>query len=296
MKKTIIGLSLLMLASFNAYGKNVEDNSNVYKIDAIIAVIPSPEGNEVITQSELDRPAIDGTMRTLKDLVRSARLYLEAKKYGMLPSEEDITSHLNMIKRENNMTHDDVVKLFDTAGYSFEEGRRELGRMSAINTLLSVKIHSRVLVPEREVRAYYDANPEYLEAAYELQHGIAPFDENQAPEDQRKKIEALLHAGKPVSNIEWGNPFWIEIGDLAEDKMFITQMKPNEVRLSQELPNGFEFFKLLTLKERRLKTFEERYSQIADILRRPRYERLFTEFEQHLEATMPVIYMDVPQA
>ena len=273
----------------------VQDNPHVYKIDSIIAVVPSPEGNKVITQSDTERPAIDGSMRTLKELVRGARLYLEAKKYGMIPSEEDITAHLNMIMRENNMTDKDIRHLFETAGYTFAEGREQLGEMSAINTLLSVKVHSRLLIPEREVRAYYDANPEYTKAAYELQHGIKPFEPSQTPEEEKASIEAMLAEGKTVPHIEWGDPFWIDQCDIAEDKMFITRMKPGEVRLSQEIETGFDFFKLVELREHRLKTFEERYTEIADILRKPRYERLFAEFEQHFEATMPVIYMNEPE-
>jgi len=99
-----------------------------------------------------------------------------------------------------------------------------------------------------------------------------------------------------VPNIEWANPYWIDLADLAAEKMFITQMKPDEVRFCEEQFDGFEFFKLLNAKERRLRSFEERYSEIADILRRPRYERLFSEFEQQLEATMPVIDLEVPAA
>lgn len=265
--------------------------SKRYKIDGILAVVPSSEGNRVIMESSITQPAIDGTMRTQEDLIRAARLYSEAAKYGMLPSEQDIDEHLNMIKRENKLTHDDIVKLFDSAGYTFAEGREQLAEMSAINTLLSVKIHSRLLIPEREIRAYYEANPEYMEAQYELQYGVMSFMMNETKEEQFEKIEDALKEGKEVPHIEWRNPYWTSAEEIAEDRKFVTQMKPGEVRMTQELLDGFEFFKMLNVAERRLKTFEERYTEIADILRRPRYERLFSEFEQHLEATMPVIFM-----
>ena len=192
MKKRIVVLSLaLAMAPMNLHSaknareiptkkektvkKEARDAKNRYQIDTIIAVIPNPEGNKVITQSELDRPAIDGTMRSKKDLIRNARLYNKAKEYGMIPSEADIDDHLNQIKRENKMTHDDVVKLFDSAGYTFAEGREQLAEMSAMSTLLSVKVHSRLLIPEREVRAYYDANPIYLEPEYQIQRGLMPL-------------------------------------------------------------------------------------------------------------------------
>jgi hypothetical protein len=273
-------------------GSTARNKKDRYIIDSIIAVVPSPEGNKVITQSELDRPAIDGTMRNKQELVRNARLHNKAREYGMLPSEADIDDHLNTIKRENKMSHDDLVKLFDSAGYNFAEGREQLGEMSAISTFMSVKVHTRLLVPEREIRAYYDEHPEYLEPQFELQRGLMPFDMNISREEQLEKIEATLRAGKSVPNIVWGDAFWIDLADLAEDKKFITQMQPGEVRLSQELMDGFEFFKLLNLHDRRLKSFEERYNEIANILRRPRADRMFSELEQQLEATMPVIYME----
>jgi len=270
-----------------------KDNKDRYRIDTIIAVIPNPEGNKVITQSELDRAAIDGTVRSKKDLIRNARLHNKAREYGMIPSETDVDEHLNMIKRENKMSHDDIVKLFDSAGYTFAEGREQLAEMSAISTLLSVKVHSRLLIPEREVRAYYDANPVYIEPQYEIQRGLMEFDSTITKDQQRKKIESTLRAGKSLPNVIWIDPFWLDLQDIAEEKMFITQMKPGEVHFSQELPDGFELIKLVNMYERRLKSFEERYSEIADTLRRPRYERLFSEFEQQLEATMPVIDLEV---
>lgn len=270
------------------------DPKNRYQIDTIIAVVPNPEGNKVITQSELDRPAIDGTMRSKQDLIRNARLYNKAKEYGMIPGESDIDDHLNTIKRENKMSHDDVVKLFDSAGYTFAEGREQLGEMSAISTLLSVKVHSRLLIPEREIRAYYDENPIYIEPQYEIQSGLMPFDSSLSKDQQRKKIEATLRAGKTLPNVEWKDPFWFDIAEIAEDKMFITQMNPGEVRFSQETFDGFELLKLVNMHERRLKSLQERYVEIADILRRPRYERLFTEFEQQLEAQMPIIDLESP--
>lgn len=311
MKKRIVILTLaLALAPMNAYSaqnarsiptkkenstkkeRAPRDSKNRYQIDTIIAVIPNPEGNKVITQSELDRPAIDGTMRSKKDLIRNARLYNKAKEYGMLPSESDIDDHLNMIKRENKMTHDDIVKLFDSAGYTFAEGREQLGEMSATSTLVSVKVHSRLLIPEREVRAYYDENPVYLEPQYEIQPGLMLFDSSSSKDQQRKKIEATLRAGKTLPNVEWAEPFWLELADIAPEKMFITQMQPGEVRLSEEGFDGFELFKLVSMHERRLKGFEERYSEIVEVLRRPRYERLFSEFEQQLEASMPIIDLE----
>jgi hypothetical protein len=313
MKKRIVVLSLaLALAPMNVHSaknareiptkkekvakKETRDTKNRYQVDTIIAVIPNPEGNKVITQSELDRPAIDGTIRSKKDLIRNARLYNKAKEYGMLPSESDIDDHLNMIKRENKMSHDDIVKLFDSAGYTFAEGREQLGEMFATSTLVNVKIQSRLLIPERDVRAYYDANPIYLEPEYQIQRGLVPFDANISRDEQREQIEAMLRAGKKLPNVEWIDPFWIDIADIAQDKMFITQMQPGEVRLSQEMFEGFELFKLVNAHERRLKSFEDRYGEIADILRRPRYERLFAEFEQQLEAQMPVVDLEVSDA
>lgn len=274
-----------------AIKKEARDKKNRYPIDTIIAVIPNSEGNKVITQSELDRPAIDGTMRSKKDLIRNARLYNKAKEYGMIPSESDIDDHLNTIKRENKMTHDDVVKLFDSAGYTFAEGREQLGEMSATSTLVNVKVHSRLLIPERDIRAYYHENPIYLEPEYQIQRGLIPFDTNIMKDEQREQIEAMLRSGKKISNVEWLDPFWIDVAVIDQDKMFIIEMKPGEVRLIEEVDN-FELFKLVNAHERRLKPFEERYTEIADILRRPRYERLFAEFEQQLEAQMPVIDLE----
>ncbi len=51
----------------------------------------------------------------------------------------------------------------------------KFGMISVINQLLDFKIRSRLIVPEREVVAYYNENPEVQDASYQIQIGMVPF-------------------------------------------------------------------------------------------------------------------------
>ena len=58
----------------------------------------------------------------------------------------------------------------------------------------------------------------------------------------------------------------------------------------EEFSGGFELLKMVTKKEKRLKPLDERYREIADILRRPKYEELLTQYKQSLWDASSIVY------
>jgi hypothetical protein len=92
--------------------KKNKECENCFLIDKIDAVIFGEEGVEIVTKSEVDRPGLEGGARTLDGVVLERLMYLDAKKYKMLPSEEDVDKHLEGLQRENNLSQDDVKKKF----------------------------------------------------------------------------------------------------------------------------------------------------------------------------------------
>lgn len=290
MKKRVL-LNLMQVLTIVSCNSALSDGA-LYPIDTTLAVVYSPEGNDVITQSSIDRPAIDGSMRTLQDLVEEARFFAEAKKYGMSPGPDQIETHLNYIQQSNNLTRKQIEELFDASGYTMAEGKEQLGRMLGVNTLIDAKVRSRLLIPQREIQAYYDEHPEYTDPAYYVQRGMMPFAKNMSASEQRKKMEKMIKSGKEVPRVEWTEPFWVQDAELSDEKKFLADMKTGEIRISGELFNGFELFKMRDRKERRLRTLEERYTSIVEELRRPRYQKIFSEFQQSIEATIPVTYFN----
>jgi parvulin-like peptidyl-prolyl isomerase len=89
----------------------------------------------------------------------------------------------------------------------------------------------------------------------------------------------------------WEQPFWVIKSELAQEKSFISTLAIGNVATPQETESGFEIFRLKDKHPERLKTIEERYTDIANILRRPRYMQLVDEYKAKLFATSSVQYL-----
>ncbi|MCK5632644.1 hypothetical protein KAH94_02765 [bacterium] len=253
-----------------------------FVIDTIEAVVFGHEETVLVTKLDVERPTLDGVFRSLDDVLMEKLMLLEAKKYKILPDENTINSYLETVQRENNLSQNDLNVMFSSAGYTIEEGRAQLGIMFSINSLMDFKVRSRLIVMEKDVQAHYDANPVYQEASYELRHLVVPFDEKISRKKQKNKIERKVKTGIAIPDKLWSSSFWVDEADIAADKQFIISMQPKTISFAREVDQGFELFELLDSKKRELVSFENRYQEISNILRKPLYEKLFNEFQKEL--------------
>lgn len=265
---------------------------DAYLLDAIEAVVHAPEGSKVITRAEVERPSLDGRPRTLEDLIYESLMLLDAKKFKMEPDEEMIDKHLASVQRENNITLEDLKKLFKSSGYSFEEGREQFGIISIVNNILDFKIRSRVVVPEKDVLAYYNANPENHDAASLIQHAVVSFSREQSKQEQQDEIQRFVRNNEGIVYIRWEEPFWIEHSELAEDKKFITRLGQGAISDPHEAADGFELFRVQEIRDAKLKTMEERYRSIVDVLRKPKYDQMLNDYRKELMSQASVVYFN----
>lgn len=277
-----------------AASKKPEIKAQKVHLDGIKAVVFGKESTTIITASDLKRPGLDGSLRTLDDLELEALMYQDATAKKMLPDEDAIDRHLNTVRKENNdMSLDQLKQVFKSAGYTYAEGREQFKIMTAVNSILDFMIRSRLLVPEKEVRAYYDANPVYEDETYRIERAFVPF--SASSDELYNQLVSYAQSGtQPSCLVEWAPPFWVNINDLAQDKKFITQLAVDQVSQPVEIAGGFELFRLKEKREHRLQPLEERYTEIANLLRKPRYEKLFEEYKASLFGSSSIVRFDMP--
>lgn len=265
-------------------------------LDGIKSVVFGKESTTIITDSDLKRPGLDGSLRTLDELELEALMYQDATVKKMLPDEDAIDRHLNTVRKENNdMSLDQLKQVFKSAGYTYTEGREQFKIMTAVNSILDFMIRSRLLVPEKDVRAYYEANPIYEDETYRIERAFVPLSAAMPSQELYNQLVAYARNGtQPSCLIEWSPSFWVNINDLAQDKKFITQLGVDQISQPVEISGGFELFRLKEKREHRLQPLEERYTEIANTLRKPRYEKLFEEYKTSLFGSSSIVRFDVP--
>jgi hypothetical protein len=155
--------------------------------------------------------------------------------------------------------------------------------------MIDFKIRSHVIVPQQLVEQYYNEHPVYEDASYLIQVGFMPYVEGKQ-EAQKKALTYMSKTGKEVRNIEWREPFWIKKDEIAPDKQFIFDLKIGKSSLPIDVGYGFEIYRLIDKKEARVVPLDERYKEIANILRQPIYQELMDKYKKQLLETASVLY------
>lgn len=290
MKMRIVMLFLVASSILVAEEVEVVDTSNFVLLDQIEVVVYGQEV-EIITKSDMDRPALGGGFRTKEEIVFEREVLLDAKKHHLPQDEEAIDAYLAQIQREHNLSEKELEQIFTSSGYTIEEGRQQLQMMQTINTMLDIKIRSNLIVPRRDVEQYYKNNPTIVEATYVLQHAFVPQSKKISSDKQYKVLANYAQTGKGVANVAWSESFAINHSDVAENKQFIYSMQPGEISLPQSVDGGFELFKLVEKTPEQVKSLEESYREIVDILRRPKYEELMEKYRALLSKNCSVVYL-----
>lgn len=273
-----------------AHDQQIVDTTNFVLLDQIEVVVFGQEDVEIITKSDTDRPSIGGGFRTKEDMVFEKKVFLDAKKHKIPQDEEAVDAYLAQIQRDYNLSQKELEQIFTASGYTIEEGRQQLQIMQTVNTMLDVKIRSNLIIPRKDVERYYEEHPEVIEATYTLERMFVPQSNRISSEKQYKHLVRFAKTGRGAVDAAWGEPFTINHSDIAESKQFIYTMNVGEVSMPEPVQGGFELFRLVEKTEQTVKSLEESYREIVDILRRPKYEELMENYRQFLLKQSSVIY------
>lgn len=257
--------------------------------DEIAAIIHTrPEHDPILlTRKELNRLSINGQEQTKKEIIRARKIEYEGVYVFKMPiPDEAITGYMRSLKEQHGMTDDQFKQKFEDAGYSYEEGIDELRRMLIVDQLFNFKIKSRLVVPEDEVRAYYDKNPQEVSAAYNIRQG---FLSNGILTDD--ELKELKQTGKHSNLVDWMSPYWLAEGDMATSLKHMKNLKDGSIAAVSSTGNGHEVIQLVKKRPKRTRTFEESYKEITDILQRPLFEKLVKEYENELDKKYEVEYL-----
>lgn len=289
----LCALALFTHISLLATTKN-EMQKKLIPIDGINAIVLGSEEKYLIMNSELDRLKLDGTPNNLEGMITNYALFNEAKKYRLLPTPDEIDKQWTMMAQANHKTPKELDTMVIAAGFTPQEARNEFAQMNAINSLVSFKVTGNLIVPEVDVVAYYNENPEFEAASFCIEYALMPFSFTKSKEDQLKQWQITARKKDPQHLITWQEPFWITENELAANKKFISQLAIGEISQPIQTYEGFEFFRVVNKKQEQLKSLDERYGQIVNILRKPKFIEMMETFQKGVRDSVSVIYFDLP--
>ncbi len=283
---------LMSMCAHISLAKNeLKKEPELFLIDKIEAIIFDNDGASVITKSDTEKLTLEGKPQTLDDIIFTRRVYADASKYPFGKDKDAVDRYLEMVMRDNKIGLPDLERMFNAAGYyTYEEGREQFAIMFAVNSMIDFKVKSYLVVPEAQIIAYYKEHPIEEEAAYKIQRLVITDKKIVSTQDNKKRLKLALEVGKEIPGVKVSPAFWIKHDELAADKMFISTMITGDISDPVSIPEGFELFRLLERRERRIVPLEERYQEIAQELKRPLFEKRFEEYRKSLFDEASIVY------
>lgn len=240
-------------------------------VDEILAIIYYDGGSIPITLSSLK--ALDGHEVTLREAILRQLMAINGKQFAQV-SDDDVERILSDLQRANGLSREAMLRAFETAGFTQEEGLAELKQQQVVSQVLEVRVKSdkRLIIQRGDVEQYDREHPGYTEASYTLQQACVPYDGNIDRE----------FSDRELAGFQWEPGFDLKESELADDKRFIIDAQIGTIVGRERVAEGLEITRLIAKREKMQIKLDDRYDDVVDILRRERFKKVFGEFQKNL--------------
>lgn len=310
MSKIIIGITVLALLALHPA------LSTAKPVSGIAAIV----NDEIITTQELDKeylqiqkeadkvPASDKSgLRgaALNRLVERKLIEQKIRELNINVSDEEVRLAIEDVKKQNNLTQENLEQALATQGMTFAQYRIQLKEQLERLRLMSQEVRSKVQVGEREMREYYQANiaayggSEVFSARHiffkvdkkggagELSKAEARANEVLAQARAGEDFAALAkkYSDDPAAAKDGGDLGTFKRADmLPEIGDTVAAMQPGEVSSVVRSPAGLHIIKLEGKKQDAGRPFEEVKDSIEDTLYKKKSDERFAQWVKELRA------------
>jgi len=235
----------------------------------------------------------------LETMITEELLFQESKEKGITVEPEAIASDLKQIKK-GFATDADFKKLIAESGLTEAELQSDIERGQVINKLIDTQIGALVVIPDQEIRTFYDTHPESFQKSEQVRasHILIKIDSKDEPsvKDEKKAklqmIQKRLKGGEDFavlakefsecpSNIKGGDLGYFGRGNMVkpfEDAAFA--LKTGEVSDIVETRFGYHLIKVVDKKPASVVAYVDAKDNIGQYLKK---EKTGKELKGYIE-------------
>lgn len=222
----------------------------------------------------------------LNQLIDETLTDQEIKRFNIAVDENEIDNTIERIKETRFITDEELREALASEGLTVEEYRTKLKEQILRNKLVNVKIRSKIVITQDDIRSYYDSHGDVYkgETAYHLRNiimKVPPLADDSEKIAVREKMEAVL------KKLKDGDPFDVtarmysesslaaEGGDLgffkldalsSELQKIIGGMKPGQLTPVIDTDQGYQIFFVEEITRTPSKSFDEARAEIEEKL------------------------------
>ena len=273
MKKQIVLFLGVVFLNFNLFASR-------QVVDNIVARVNGVN----ILKSDLVQPRIgnNGKPYSLDDLIMEEVLLQKAAdpKRPLLPTPLEIERQIVAIKSANNLgiiSDEEFEKQLKEEGFTLDMYKNQLARILSAEKIKHVEINEKIVITAQVVDNHCKKNPEYTKEMYLIKIAELPSDQVDKEIDEKK--------------LSWENFEWTAKEKISSDLSFVFNMKKGEISKPEKINDQHQVVKLVDKKERRLRTVEERYSEVERFLQNEERKKLEKDFEKEIKKDALIILL-----
>lgn len=229
--------------------------------------------------------------KVLNGLIDDKLADQEIKKEGIRVNDEEIDAAIEQIKAMNYYTDEELRRTLKGQGLDMASYRREIKKQLLRNHLVSVKVKSKIIITDSDIRRYYDNHTERYGGItqYRLRNIFMPVSEDPAEQKKtRARLELVLRQlkkGAPfdemarrfsmADNAKDGGelgPFLL--ADLSKEvQAVVRNLKKGEFSDIVKTNNSLQIFFL----ENVLKTKKQKLEDVSNKIKKRLYDRAVNE-------------------
>ena len=225
----------------------------------------------------------------LDNLINDKLTRQQVMKLGIKVATGDIDEAIERVKRENNLTQEELIYSLKQEGITLEQYRERIKGEIERFQLVNYEVKSKIVITEEDVMNYYQEHSgEYMEIPQVRLARIFlevrnPDDEEEIAHVKSLGVEILdrlkegddfftlarTYSQGPAAS-EGGDLGWIKVSQLERTlRKKIVGLSPGEYTNLELAPSGFQIIKLIEEKEGGIKPLE----RVRDAV----YSKLFKE-------------------
>ncbi|MDA8164444.1 MAG: peptidylprolyl isomerase [Desulfobacteraceae bacterium] len=254
-------------------------------VDRVVAVV----NNDVITLHDLNEEGADlfrrirqeippaeqeealrrARQELLSNLIDKRLLEQRAAELKITVSDEEVNTAMERILARNGVDRKKFLHDLQMGGTTEAAYRSRLRTQILQQKVIGLEVRSRIVVTDQKVKEYYDSHfggEKQQDGYHVLQMGVAWKEDGGSPtrEEARAKAEKIRSQAAAGGDFQELAKAYSDlpsaadggdIGVFGKEEMapymreVVEKMKPGEVSPVVETPAGFQFFKLLSIKQ-----------------------------------------------
>jgi peptidyl-prolyl cis-trans isomerase SurA len=306
----ILGLVLMLFGLHRGYLHAGVVNRIVATVNGDIITLHELNASiKKFTGAELSDLQVSGTGKfnelrraVLNTMINDKIAQQQIAKLEIKVSEKDIEESIEQVKRENNLTQEELLEGLKAEGITLEEYKKRIKGEIERFQLVNREVKSKIVVTEQEVKTHYQEHRKAYSQAHEVRLGriflsvgdMGDREQRVRARDLGAEIVQRVREGEDFSELakrhsqgpsaaDGGDLGWLALANLQQElRERIGKLSAGECTDLMPAPSGFQIIKVVDVKRAGIKPLEEVRDSIYSKLYKEKVEKRYVAWIEEL--------------